>query len=126
MRHKVKKFSILMLVVFGFNLIAEIASSQFENPNAHMASSSSLSRVSGNSSTYENEGSQSQDVNTDHKGCMDPCHRGQCHFGHCAYHLTSGYPALGPDLFNLVHIDFGFLAPKSPFLDGPKRPPRHS
>lgn len=125
MRHKVKKFSILMLVVFGFNLIAEIASSQFENPNSHIASSN-VSNVSGDSGSLESEKSQSQDVNTDHKGCMDPCHRGQCHFGHCAYHLTSGYPALGPDLFSLVHIDFGFLAPKSPFLDGPKRPPRHS
>jgi hypothetical protein len=125
MRQRVKSFSILMLLVFGVNLIAEIASAHSESLQTH-SSISAVSSFDSDSGGYQNEESTPQGVNTEHKGCTDPCHRGQCHFGHCAYHAVSGYAAISPALLSKGHIALNFLAPKAPFLDGPKRPPRLS
>lgn len=123
MQLMVRKISILILVVFGFNLVAEVVSAHFQSPDLYI-STSSASAASDDSDSYMAGKSQSQDLNSEHKGCMDPCHRGQCHFGHCAYHGASGYSALSADLFKLGYINCDFLVPKSPFLEGPKRPPR--
>ncbi len=121
-----RKFSVLMLFVFGFNLIAESASIQFESLETYSSISPVRSFDNDSDGYQQNEEPASQEVNAEHKGCSDPCHRNQCHFGHCAYHPVSRYSLISPDLLNQSLINSNSLAHKGPFLDGPKRPPRLS
>lgn len=125
MRLNARKFSVLVLFVFGFNLIAESASIQFESLETY-SSIPSVSSFDNDSGGYQNKDSGSQEVKSKHKECSNPCHRSQCHFGHCAYHPVSRYSLILPDLLNQGLINANSLAHKAPFLDGPKRPPRLS
>ncbi len=121
MRKKGKFVSLLLLVLFGLNILAEAASNHTDSINTNQSSEAQMLTL--HSTADCPDGDHPSDGTNN---CADPCHTGRCHFGHCAYHVTSGYSAINPDIFNKGHLDFNTLAPKSPYLDGPKRPPRHS
>ncbi len=58
--------------------------------------------------------------------CSDPCHAGQAHFGHG--HFLEGSAKLNILIVGPVIVDSAFSHDifESPFLDGPRRPPRQS
>lgn len=115
--------SLILLVLFGLNILAEAASNHVEPVNLHSTSiQSSDAQLTTLHSTTDCPDGQHSDSS---RHCADPCHTGRCHFGHC-HHMVTGYSPIDPALIAQCHITYELLVPKAPFLDGLKRPPRYS
>jgi hypothetical protein len=114
--------SLILLVLFGVNLLAEAASNHAEPINHSVSIQGPELKAALHSTTDCPDADHPLDNSNE---CGDPCHTGRCHFGHC-YHMVKGYSALDPSIALYGHVTYELLVPKSPFLEGPKRPPRHS
>jgi hypothetical protein len=117
--------SLILLVLFGVNILAEAASNHIEPINQHSTVSTQSSEAQITSLHSTTDCPDRQHPSDSSNNCADPCHTGRCHFGHC-YHMVKGYSAFDPSVSMQSHLTYELLVPKAPFLEGPKRPPRHS
>ncbi|MDZ4660137.1 MAG: hypothetical protein SGJ18_00825 [Pseudomonadota bacterium] len=77
------------------------------------------------SNTVSDALTKSSQENETQQHCSDPCHVGNCHFGHCAYPPAPVF-SLNFNAFFLEY-DMGSLSiPPTPVISGLKRPPRFS
>ena len=115
--------TILIVLAFGFSLIAESFSSDL-NHHATQTENQLIqdSQLSADQPILTSHHSEPTDTKKD--DCSDPCHLGHCHWGHCSFTAVN-------QSFSLASADnsqsyFGslniFIA--APFLEGPRRPPR--
>ncbi len=118
MKVNFKIISIFLMVVFSFNLRAEFSHS-FETNH------SDLKNIS---NSNQSESHPVKDVSSKHSSCQDHCQSGGCHLSHCAQIPleNSNYIGFFSVLTSKDPIKFNFLDKDSPFLEGPKRPPRLS
>ena len=58
--------------------------------------------------------------------CNDPCHAGQCHFGHCSHMFFSETNGIVALLLSIPYQSTEFLALNHTFLNQLSRPPRLS
>lgn len=119
--------SLILLALFGMNVLAEVVSNHVEPINLHSSFSSSIQNSDAQISTFYSatDCPDGQHPSDGSQNCADPCHTGRCHFGHC-FHAIKGYAAMDPSMAMQSHVTYQLLVPKAPFLEGPKRPPRHS
>jgi hypothetical protein len=125
MRPNFKISSIFLLIIFGINLVSEIAPSHSGTNDSHILEtySSSLSDDISNIST------QSNDLEKEHNDCCnDPCHLGICHLGHCGKvtQFDSEKVLFSSSKINKDPINFNFLNSDTPYLEGLRRPPKIS
>jgi hypothetical protein len=116
MGFNIKKISVLIFLIFSFNLLSEIAFSFIEDH----------AKTDVSSNIYQNEKSSVKDSNTSHDNCPDQSGSEQCHFGHCMHHIFTTYLTLSPSFLSTNKIISAELVPQTPFLEGPKQPPRFS
>lgn len=104
--------SAIILFGLGINILGVV---DFFAAQSHEISSIEMNVAA--PSHHENAPSDSSD-----RDCDDPCHLGQCHFGHCTHALIG-------DSESFSITDDSLLLAKSvipysgPYLDGIKRPP---
>lgn len=108
-------------MIFGFNLMSEISHSFSGTFDSHSIETTS----SDNKEDFDNHSNQ---ANSEHADCQDPCHLGICHLGHCGMVPLMDFDGISffTSNINQVSINFNFLSKDSPFLDGLRRPPRLS
>jgi hypothetical protein len=113
-----KIISIFLVVVFSFNLMAEITHSSETNH----------SNLKNKFYSNQTESHPIKDVSSEHSSCQDRCQSGRCHLGHCAQVPleTSNHIDFFSVITSKYQIRFNFLDKDSPFLEGLKRPPRIS
>ena len=117
--------SLLLLFLFGVNILAEAASFHSEQLGDRSVQTS-VSQMDGSQAVLHSatDCAEGKHATTGH--CADPCHTGRCHFGHCSYHSVKNYSGLDPHLALMGYLTYDLHIPNGPFLEGPKRPPRHS
>ena len=109
--------ALLLIALFGFTIGSEVFASHSEflpADHSHSVSASDADAATTLSSP------------TDKADCTDPCHVGQCHFGHCSVVVSgSRYRSVSLQPTSLKHT-FTFQHHAGPALKGLRRPPRLS
>ena len=114
------KFIFSFLLIFSF---AVTLGSEVFNQSSHISICSGENLLSFTSDSEASQSTHCQSNETQDE-CPDPCHKGQCHFGHCSFissHTEIAFPAIR--ILNKNHFFFQNLI-AGPVLEGPRRPPR--
>ncbi len=107
----------LLLVILGLNILIDLQLANTKDTHA-----SSL--MSDLQCTGVNEFSRANDEPSPFH-CSDPCHVGDCHFGHCGHTLVPTYHFVSDEIF-LDYIVGYFRRHKNPNLSALRRPPRRA
>lgn len=113
----------ILLANFGVTLGADI----FEKDSHIAISTSDVSEYQ----EHQEHDRQHKDVScdsdsTDKNHCPDPCHLGQPHFGHTAFVLANSRILFARVEIAAANINITQLRIEAPFLEGPRRPPKHT
>lgn len=113
-----KAVAVALLILFGLNLGIDAGLIPSHDDDNYASSLASYSDISAAKEIANNKEPVPRE-------CNDPCHLGECHFGHCGHIIVSNYPMISKDLFR--NFRSGFLkTPADPHISGLKRPPRFS
>ncbi len=114
-----KKISLFVLLTFALNILCEIGVvGRIDKDNHSISSLSSQVSVDSNLSTDSSDQDQGQN-------CTDPCHVGNCHFGHCT-HIIMSENSYEHSAIPAAHLFVNDSAPSAPNLKSLRRPPRLS
>lgn len=126
MKIKCRLVSFLLLFLLGVNLLAGASSFHSEQLDEHSVGATFSQLMDGSQPSLHSATDCTDETHTKSSHCTDPCHTGRCHFGHCSYQAVKIYFGMAPHLSLQSHLTYDLVIPKGPFLEGPKRPPRHS
>lgn len=107
----------VLLALFGLNILVDSGLIKYELKDSHSSMASGHDKIQSKDLSKSNKSSAEQ--------CNDPCHIGNCHFGHCAHTIVSAYFAVDRDTLSSYMI-FGSSEPDAPIISGLKRPPKFS
>jgi len=118
----VKAFSpyiaLLLIALFGFTIGSEVFASHSEFLPSDHGHSVEASDADVAVTTFS--------APSDKEDCNDPCHVGQCHFGHCSVVVSDSKDRSVYIQPTAIQHAFTFQQHAGPALKGLRRPPRLS
>lgn len=125
MRFKGQIISFILLLAFGLNVAGDLFASHKEDISPDTEYSVTYSKQQQSSLNSELISFDQGDASSASDACDDQCHVGNCHIGHCSHLVKIESKMSLPTLIASSHGLWTLLVPSSPFLEGPKQPPRH-